>query len=270
MKQKCIFLVLLFMFLVSTPCFAQTCPRCSGYGQILVEGPQISHYGVPTKISDCEICGHAIFESERHHHKVCPRCNGTGKYSKGSNRSSSDENYSDDDYDNILTPVESERVTELMKMLSEGKTEIRECETCHGTGNCPGPGPHHYGNMAADVLDLNSPMPSYCPLCGGMGYCPNNKCVNGQVGYTIPCTESEKEEINNEIKLIMNNAMKREYGDSEYTLNNENEYTQNGYDDDYSGDDVQNGADDDGISLWDLFLILIAVVIIIMIAKKLL
>ena len=277
MKRKCIFLVLLFSLLVCTSGFAQTCTRCNGYGQILMEAPPVSHFGVSRKTGDCEICGHAIFQNERHRHKICPRCNGTGKRSSRSSSSSSDEGYSNDDYENILYPAEADRVTELMKMLSNGKTEIGECETCHGTGRCPMQSGHY---SAGEILDVTGPMPSICPLCGGGGYCPNYKCVNGQVAYTRPCTESEKEEINNEIKLIMDIAMKREYGDSEYATDGDDDENDDGVDDDddNDNDDVESNNNNDnnklnepeeGTTIWDLFFIAIAIVIIILLFKKL-
>lgn len=205
LKKKSFVLICLF-FVFCIPSFGQKCSRCNGRGIILQDPAPVSHYGVGRKVGDCQICGRALFSDESHKHVVCPSCNGTGKYST----SNSSGGYSSNDhYDGILTPQEYFQVESLAKILFTGKTEMRQCQTCHGTGKCPSPGLHHYGNMY-DLLDLNAPTPQYCPLCGGWGTCPNRNCVNGFESYTRPCTENEKNEISSQIRSIYENAYRRE------------------------------------------------------------
>lgn len=208
-SKKFFFILVLFMGAFCFSSFAQKCKRCNGYGSIMLNSPSVSHFGVPRKTGDCSICGHAVFQGERHQHEICPRCNGTGKESRNNPNSNNDKDY--DGYDGVLTPGEYFTVEALAKMLFIGKTESRKCSTCNGTGHCPGPGLHHYGNFSA-LLDLDSPTPQYCPLCGGWGNCPNTNCIDGIEYFTRPLTELEKAEISNEIKYIYDNAYKREYG----------------------------------------------------------
>lgn len=244
---------MLFMSIAWTSASAQTCPKCQGRGQVMVDPPPVSHFGVSRKVGDCTICGHTIFQGERHRHTTCPSCNGSGKRSGHSNSRSSYDDDSAEEYDPALTPAEQLRIEELAKVLFAGKTETRTCQTCNGTGRCPGPGVHHYGNVAADVLDINSPMPSYCPLCGGMGDCPNRNCVNGTETYTRSLTDSEKEEISGQIKSIYDNAHRRENKETTYYSdeNERDEYSQN--------EDVQN---DDS---WSFGTIVIAILVILII-----
>lgn len=211
MNRKWYLLILvILMSMLSVPTFAQKCNRCNGYGQIN-KSVSVAGYGLAKKIGDCNICGHMIFSGESHNHVPCPSCGGSGKRqtSTSSSRTSSS---SRKNTSSILYPSEEDEIQGILKILREGVTETRKCQTCGGTNRCPGRGRHHYGNVGMDMMNIDAAMPVYCFMCDGWGDCPNKNCMNGTEFYTRPCTESEKARLNERMNQIYQFAREREYG----------------------------------------------------------